>query len=495
MIAFFSSKRDPTERVRQQIERHLRKSRYAAAYDLQWQVCQDDKRSIEEWTRLVEIAAAGGLEEKEITARLELARLTRPSPEVWLGLAQRARKQKLADAMVTAEFRAGEAFALVGDAERALERFEEVLALDPRHNLARRLRQLMSRKLERMSGSAPVKRDRTGEQEKGGLRAVASEEITLTFLRNAATKSPSPPMGLAYDDPNDLPTQDEVTSPDWSPPSPNVGTEAAPTAARYVLEPQLWPTVLSRRPLIFVGAGGGLEEMLEQSSEKVVVAEGSELLRQGYPSQILYHLGQGEIAVRRTWGEAYDLGTVSEGHFVAEMGALTGLPSTTTVTVTKEAVVDTVTHDRVVAQTSAHNGCPQIIRLLRTWYLDTVFQICPLSRHDSDAWSAEQQHIHWRTVHVGDTVAVAGQSSPLYIVLTGYARVMREGTKGLQTLGFLCPGDLIGELDPSPVTILAESTLSLLRINRSRLDQLPEEAQSELAERVDTCEAVLAQIS
>jgi len=64
--------------------------------------------------------------------------------------------------------------------------------------------------------------------------------------------------------------------------------------------------------------------------------------------------------------------------------------------------------------------------------------------------------------------------------------LIKKGKK-IHSLGFLCPGDLIGELDPSPVSVLAESTVTAISIDRSQLDRLPSRAREKIEQRLMAC--------
>ena len=117
---------------------------------------------------------------------------------------------------------------------------------------------------------------------------------------------------------------------------------------------------------------------------------------------------------------------------------------------------------------------PTLISLLRGWYLETVFRLCPLFGEEDVGW---QEH-RWVTFRPGESVREYGQSGPLYVIVTGFASLSLGSSSDDLPLGYLCPGDLCGEIDPSPVTIVARSTVTAIAVDRERLEELSDEGKT-----------------
>ena len=457
--------RQPTKSTLQRrVDRLRRKGRFAKALEIQRKLCENDADNIDGWELLAEIAEQADRLDLALAARFTVAKLSRAGPDDWLALAQSARAADFPGDAIDALFRAADSCAVVGQFERAIQLFDQVLEADPKHADARRLRQLISNRIAR------------GQRDSG----AESEEPTLTFLGGASTGAED---GV-----------DETTNPLWSQAAPDLGSAESPTPAAYVRNVQPWPTVLDRQSLMFVGPMEKIDLELEGLAETVSLNENTPLVIQGDPVQLLYCIESGTVAVQRERGGFEDLGIISAGHFFGELGALMGLPSTTSAITAEPCVVRFVSRDRLRDQVSSSSKAPAVVSLLRAWYLETVFNICPLFAHDSDGWEQRQNELEWLVFRTGETLCDIGEACPLFVIVTGYASVVVKGDDDEQTitLGYLCPGDVAGEIDPSPVDVVAESTVTAIRLDRSVLDALPEAAKLGFAARVATCRHTLA---
>jgi hypothetical protein len=77
------------------------------------------------------------------------------------------------------------------------------------------------------------------------------------------------------------------------------------------------------------------------------------------------------------------------------------------------------------------------------------------------------------------------------VIITGVAQVtVARGSKTI-SLGRLSTGDLVGAMDPAPVTVTAECTVLAIVIDRDLMHNLPEMAQAEMRSRFARCREAL----
>ncbi len=132
----------------------------------------------------------------------------------------------------------------------------------------------------------------------------------------------------------------------------------------------------------------------------------------------------------------------------------------------------------------------KLVAALKSWYLELMVSTCPLFVDCTD----EELHqltsgARWTTFKAGDLLAEQDQFGGLLAIVVGAARVTRDGPNGFETLGYATTGDLVGEIDPSPVTVNAEGTLFAVGLRRA---QLPDVCLEALQRRVHFCEEALA---
>jgi len=309
------------------------------------------------------------------------------------------------------------------------------------------------------------------------------EEPTMTYVRSSQASAEG-------DEPLDKVgswLHEEVTRADWAPQTPDLGEEEAPTAAGYVCNPQPWPTVLDTHTLTFLGEQSSLGDADLELADTVSIGAGSRIFSQGHPCELLYCLDSGTVALERERGFVQDLGAVESGSFFGEVGAMMGLPSTTSAVAADQCLLRLVTRDALKrAVRKDKTKATTVIASLRQWYTETVAQVCPLF-DDLDQWKAQQERGVWVTFKPGDQMSTEGKFSPLFVIVTGHAKIVVDRGGQEVCLGYLCPGDLAGEVNPSPVTVLAETTVAALRFNRHLLAGFSEPGRKALAEQAKAC--------
>ncbi|MCC6751612.1 MAG: cyclic nucleotide-binding domain-containing protein [Deltaproteobacteria bacterium] len=626
--------------MRKKVERLWSKRKLVDAIGLQRQICQSDAKNADEWQRLAELASAAGVTELELAARFEASKLQRVGPDEWVALADRAMAAGFVRDAMDARFRAADACATLGQSRRAIMLFDQVLALDPDHQAARRIRQVVQARLARAeaqndgaarrpntarSGSSPsldgassspgssstpassrpgssstpassytptptpdraspasstpapvattmdelADEVRRAEEETRVLdgppplpptaepasaaepaspdaAAVASaaepesrdqpmtpssptkepseegvdpsddhvderederedaredergddldwEETTFTRLGHGAPSSGVSALEAELDETDALQSLDEDTNTQWAPANPDLGSEGAPTVARFVCETQPWPTVLDQHCLLFVGMNDVVPESLLELAEPVSLAEGALVYRQGTPGELLYLLEHGDLRIGRERGRLEDLGTIPAGCFFGEAGSIARMPSTVSIWTTQPCELKVISRERLrPLMGEANDALAAMVQSLRGWYLETVTRISPILEHcrKKEATLADDEGLVSFTP--GQSLVVPGAAAKLFVLLSGVAQVAVDGANGLAVLGHLCAGDLVGELSPSPVAVTAVTHTSALVIDRRRLGRLPESLQEALDARYRACEAVLA---
>jgi len=80
-----------------------------------------------------------------------------------------------------------------------------------------------------------------------------------------------------------------------------------------------------------------------------------------------------------------------------------------------------------------------------------------------------------------------GKPAAPALLVYGIARVYVPRGSDLVPVGYLCPGDLVGELRPSPVTVRAENTTTTVTLDRNLMETLAQDATGEMHMRMKAC--------
>ncbi|MCA9673207.1 MAG: cyclic nucleotide-binding domain-containing protein [Myxococcales bacterium] len=435
--------------MRRKIERLRERRRSADALELARHLCKLEADSPDAWNLLGDLAREASQPDLALAARFEAARLGRVGAEEWLALAAEADEGGFDIDGREARFQAADRFAMSGLLDRALELLDVVLEGDPSHRGAAQVRRIVARRLgrDREDREDSVSRIGATRDESGQhtFDEVSNEEWTQTVggwdapIEEAGRRDPSEPR---------------IVTPDL-----------------YIREAQFWPSVLDRRPLVFVGSVESIDLELIALAEQRTLANDEVLLEQAERAELLYVVDDGALRISRERAGEQELGLVPSGFFCGGLGALVGLPSSVRLAAMGETQVRVVERgamkrDAVYAQ--------KLARALRALYLETVADMCPLFSHD-----ALDEHT-MRTFEPGEALAEAGKTSPLRVLITGYAAVLGPDERHL---GYLCPADLAGELDPSPVTVRAATRVAALEILTEELDKLAPAAREEVTLR------------
>ena len=131
-----------------------------------------------------------------------------------------------------------------------------------------------------------------------------------------------------------------------------------------------------------------------------------------------------------------------------------------------------------------------MISSLRGWYLETVVSICPVFAYCDDDQLAGLTDC-WVTFKPGQVLAEQDQQGGLHAIITGVAQVTLNRGDETIPLGRLSTGDMVGEMNPSPVTVTAECTVLAIAIYCDLMHKLPEMAQAEIKARFARCREAL----
>jgi len=71
--------------------------------------------------------------------------------------------------------------------------------------------------------------------------------------------------------------------------------------------------------------------------------------------------------------------------------------------------------------------------------------------------------------------------------------ILKHGDKAI-SLGYISSGDLVGEMVPSPVTVITTCTVLAIAIDRKQMLQLPEVAQAEIKKRFARAQKALQEV-
>lgn len=447
--------KDPHARVRKRLAKLKKRHRYLDAVEVQKEICRSNDQNDSDWQELAELARHAGLADLELASRFRVAELTLVGPDEWLRLADQASKSAFAEDAVEARFRAADAAARMGDCRWAIKLCDVVLSDSPQHEPTRRIRGLMIRRLENLEADV--------DSEWGG-------DSTLTFLRNGLVAKDRAEVNYAQEQ-----AFDEITQTEW-PPEP---VELEP-AQRF----KDWPTILERQCLLFLGSSSRMGSAVTGLMDTVVFGPGAAVFEQGSQSDLLYSICSGAVCISRGRSRSRDLGTLHPGTFFGDVGAISGLPATTHVHAAEESEIGVLSRsalNRVVEQDPP--VAAELVARLRHCYLGAIAAISPiLAACITPKWRSLSTDSDWVTFSAGTTVAETGEPGALYAIITGSAEViLPPGTR----LGVLSPADLIGEIDPSPVTVKTLTALFAVRVERHLLEHLPEDARSEVSRRAE----------
>ena len=485
------------KKIHKKVEKLRKKAKLSEAIELQRQLCQADDQSVEEWTLLADLAAEAKMADVELATRFCIAKLSRVGPDEWVALAERAGSAGFEKDAVDALFRAADTAALIGEARRAVELCDQVLAIDPSHRPARRIRGLMSARLLRMESMEQAARAREeedgGEAEAEEVAAGATREewdepsqSTITFMRQVVEDNRDV-------EPGDVRSFREMVAGEWIPPDPVLDAEGRVTPAGFVCAPQRWPSVLDQQCLMFVGNVDQLDDKVINLADPVNLEAGKFVYTQGRKGHLLYCLDQGEVHASRERGFVQDLGRITAGSFFGEVVTIAGFPSTTSVETVTDATLRVLTREKFHAHLrEGTQGVEKVISSLRGWYLETVVSICPVFAYcDYDELKRLTDSSRWVTFGPGEVLASQDIQGGLHVIITGVAEVTLQHGDRSVSMGRLSTGDLVGEMDPSPVTITAECTVLAIAIDRELMHQLPEMAQAEMKARFSRCREAL----
>jgi CRP-like cAMP-binding protein len=250
-----------------------------------------------------------------------------------------------------------------------------------------------------------------------------------------------------------LPLPDhEMTDPGWTFAPSEVGPETSESTELDLSDieeiPLPQPRVigaaaaraLAATPL-FAGMPSDALQDLVANLQLISLERGDVLFRAGDPSDALYVIVEGELAMQGGTPETARLGP---GAFLGEVALMTDQPRSATVVCFSPAEllrIDRHTLSRVLA----HHGdvLRAVLRFVRDRLVDRWMRTTPLFRPFNDAQRIELAgKFKFLEIDAGTVVLGTGERPDgLYIVLAGQFLVLRGGT----TVAELGPGDLIGE--------------------------------------------------
>jgi CRP-like cAMP-binding protein len=136
-----------------------------------------------------------------------------------------------------------------------------------------------------------------------------------------------------------------------------------------------------------------------------------------------------------------------------------------------------------------------VISTLRSFYLETVINICPVFAFCNDEELSQlTDKSRWVTFKADEMMAEQDKEGTLYVIMTGVAQViLKHGDKAI-SLGYISSGDLVGEMVPSPVTVITTCTVLAIAIDRRQMLQLPEVAQAEIKKRFAKAQKALQEV-
>jgi cAMP-dependent protein kinase regulator len=200
---------------------------------------------------------------------------------------------------------------------------------------------------------------------------------------------------------------------------------------------------LAATPL-FAGMPSDALQALVANLQLVSLERGELLFHAGDPSDALYVIVEGELALETHGATPPEQPRLGPGAFLGEVALMTDQPRSATVVCTQPAEllrIDRHTLSRVLAN---HGDVLRaVLRFVRDRLVDRWMRTSPLFRPFNDAQRIElAAKFKFLEIDAGTVLLGAGERPDgLYIVLAGQFVVARKGT----AIAELGPGDLIGE--------------------------------------------------
>jgi CRP-like cAMP-binding protein len=200
---------------------------------------------------------------------------------------------------------------------------------------------------------------------------------------------------------------------------------------------------LAATPL-FAGMPSDALQALVENLQLVALERGEPLFRQGDPSDALYVIVEGEVAVEAKGPPRAEVSRLGPGAFIGEVALMTDQPRSATVI--GVAASELLRIDRhMLSRVLANHGdvLRAVLRFVRDRLVDRWMRTSPLFQPFDDAQRRELAgKFKFLEIDAGTILLGAGQHPDgLYIVLAGQFLVMRSKSAVAQ----LGPGDLIGE--------------------------------------------------
>lgn len=280
-------------------------------------------------------------------------------------------------------------------------------------------------------------------------------------------------------------------------------TQAVPKAnaqlglSRFVWARQQWPSVLDAHPLLFIGRSEALPKQILELGRELSVSEGQHIHSQGKEGELLYCLLHGEAVASRARGTIHEVATITPGQFFGEIGTLFGLPNTASVIAAKRSSLLVIGRQLLQRQMQfdRQGSAPILLSKFKELYLEAVLDISPVcaGAGGGELWQKSGTNA-WRTYQKGELIVEHGKPAAPALIVYGIARVYVPRGSDLSPVGYLCPGDLVGELRPSPVTVRAENTTTTVTLDRQLVETLAQDTSGELHLRMQACLQAAAEL-
>lgn len=200
---------------------------------------------------------------------------------------------------------------------------------------------------------------------------------------------------------------------------------------------------LAATPL-FAGLSSEVLEALVGNLELVELDPGQLLFREGDPSDALYVVVEGQVAMRTMGPPVGEEQRLGPGAFLGEVALLTDQPRSATVTAVAAAELLRIDRGTLSDVLGEHGDMLRaVLRFVRDRLVERWMRASPLFRAFDDAQRAELAgRFVFLEIDAGTQLLAAGQRPDgLYIVLAGQFTVHR----GSRLITMLGPGELIGE--------------------------------------------------
>jgi CRP-like cAMP-binding protein len=257
----------------------------------------------------------------------------------------------------------------------------------------------------------------------------------------------------------------------------------------FVREHQAWPTVLDEHCLMFKGRVAQIDDRLLVCTERLRRTPGEAICRQGEAGALLTLCTSGVVEVSRDRGKLQRLGQIRSGSFFGEIGTIWGIPNTINAEAVEPTVLRVVSREQLLAQVnSGDRNAAALLKTLRSWYADVVLDINPIfGPLETETRKRIIGQSKMEIVQRGEPLAVEGEPSRLLTIVYGFAHVVAGADGEARSLGLLCPGDLVGELEVSPVTVTASTTVTVVPVARDRVAELSPVSAEHLEVRREAC--------